>query len=67
MAYIQVFWAVLQVTDLFSYVSLNMTAIRKILKKFAKNAHPVEATEGFLTLRIEHPHDSGWSVLQAGF
>lgn len=82
----------LDITNLTSFVSLNMAAIRKILKKISKNIHsdgphgpgehplansPVQRLvlcmfwgcdsfmhAGLLTLRIEHPHEPGWKVLQ---
>ena len=35
---------------LLQYISLNMKAIRKILKKYAKNVEPTKPTPGFMTL-----------------
>ncbi|PSC71982.1 MFS general substrate transporter [Micractinium conductrix] len=61
--------AVQETTQLLQYISLNMTAIRKILKKFAKNVGGATAAPaaGFLALEIEHPDDPGWRVLQGTF
>lgn len=55
------------VTNLLHYVSLNMIAIRKILKKYAKNVEPIAPVPGCLTLEVEHPDDAKWRVLQGSF
>jgi hypothetical protein len=42
------------------YVSLNMAALRKALKKYAKNvAATNQPLAGFLALEVEHPDDPG--------
>ena len=53
-----------QITRLLSFVSLNMTAIRKILKKMAKHIPPTAPLPGFVALEISSPHDPGWHLLQ---
>jgi len=53
-----------RITDLLQYVSLNMQAIRKILKKFAKHVEPTKPSPGFLALEIQHPHEPGWKMMQ---
>jgi len=40
------------VTHLLEFVSLNMTAVRKILKKFKKHIEPLAPIPGFLTLEV---------------
>jgi hypothetical protein len=55
------------VTNLLQYVSLNMIAIRKILKKYAKNVEPIAPVPGCLTLEVGHPDDAKWRVLQGSF
>lgn len=52
---------------LLEFVSLNMQAMRKILKKFAKNVDPSPPVPGYLALEIHHPHDPGWKVLQGTY
>ena len=56
-----------EVTQLLGYVSLNEAAVRKILKKAAKNLQ-MKATygPGLMSMRIEHPHEPGWKLLQVG-
>ena len=54
----------LRITHLLQYVSLNMQAIRKILKKFAKHVEPTKPAPGFLALEIQHPHEPGWKMMQ---
>lgn len=54
----------LRITNLLQYVSLNMQAIRKILKKFAKHVEPTKPAPGFLALEIQHPHEPGWKMMQ---
>lgn len=56
-----------RITDLLQYVSLNMQAIRKILKKFAKHVEPNKPSPGFLALEIQHPHEPGWKMMQGTF
>ena len=53
------------VTQLLGYVSLNEAAMRKILKKAAKNLQ-MKSTygPGLMSMRIEHPHEPGWKLLQ---
>ncbi|KAI3431392.1 hypothetical protein D9Q98_004446 [Chlorella vulgaris] len=59
---------IVETTQLLQYVSLNMTAIRKALKKYAKNVVATnQPVSGFLALEIEHPNDPGWRVLQGTF
>lgn len=53
-----------RITHLLQYVSLNMQAIRKILKKFAKHVEPNKPAPGFLALEIQHPHEPGWKMMQ---
>lgn len=36
------------ITNLLGFVSLNMAAIRKILKKYAKHAKPLETPQGMI-------------------
>ncbi|KAL3144746.1 hypothetical protein ABBQ38_001867 [Trebouxia sp. C0009 RCD-2024] len=57
----------LRITNLLQYVSLNMQAIRKILKKFAKHVEPTKPAPGFLALEIQHPHEPGWKMMQGTF
>ena len=54
-----------EITNLLNYVSLNMAAVRKILKKFGKHVEPAAPTPGFLALEISHPHDPDFKMLQA--
>jgi SPX domain protein involved in polyphosphate accumulation len=44
------------VTNLLEFVSLNMTAVRKILKKFKKHIEPLAPIPGFLTLEVGPLH-----------
>lgn len=44
----------LEITNLMSYVSLNMAAIRKILKKIAKN------------INADGPHGPGENLIKSG-
>lgn len=53
-----------EVTHLLSYVSLNLTAVRKILKKMAKHIPPEAPTPGYLSLEIRHPHKPGYRLVQ---
>ena len=54
-----------EVTQLLGYVSLNEAAIRKILKKAAKNLEMRSSYgPGLMSMRIEHPHEPGWKLLQ---
>ncbi len=53
-----------EVTDLLSYVSLNLTAVRKILKKMAKHIKPEAPTPGYMSLDIRHPHNPGYRLVQ---
>lgn len=53
-----------KVTHLLSYVSLNLTAVRKILKKMAKHIRPEAPTPGYLSLDIRHPHNPGYRLVQ---
>lgn len=53
-----------EVTRLLNYVSLNLTAVRKILKKLAKHVPPEAPAPGFLSLEITHPHEPGYRLLQ---
>lgn len=55
------------VQHLLEFVSLNMQAMRKILKKLAKNVDPSPPVPGYLALEIHHPHDPGWKVLQGTY
>ncbi|CAL5227554.1 g10545 [Coccomyxa viridis] len=57
----------LDVFHLLGYVSLNMAGFRKMLKKYAKNVEPTKPQPGYLTLRVEHPHEPGWQMLQGTF
>ncbi|BDA46399.1 SPX domain-containing membrane protein At1g63010 [Coccomyxa sp. Obi] len=57
----------LDIFHLLGYVSLNTAALRKILKKYAKNVEPMKPQPGYLTLRVEHPHEEGWKLLQGTF
>ncbi|KAK9906755.1 hypothetical protein WJX75_007454 [Coccomyxa subellipsoidea] len=57
----------LDIFHLLGYVSLNTAALRKILKKYAKNVEPTKPQPGYLTLRVEHPHEPGWKLLQGTF
>ncbi|BDA44398.1 SPX domain-containing membrane protein At4g11810 [Coccomyxa sp. Obi] len=56
-----------EVTHLLSYVSLNLTAVRKILKKMAKHIPPEAPTPGYLSLEIRHPHKPGYRLVQGTF
>ncbi|KAK9915918.1 hypothetical protein WJX75_005971 [Coccomyxa subellipsoidea] len=56
-----------KVTHLLSYVSLNLTAVRKILKKMAKHIRPEAPTPGYLSLDIRHPHNPGYRLVQGTF
>lgn len=49
---------------LLEYVSLNMVAMRKILKKYAKHVEPTKPMEGYCTLEIQHPNDPSWAFVQ---
>eukprot|EP00191_Tetraselmis_sp_GSL018_P010299 CAMPEP_0177603610 /NCGR_PEP_ID=MMETSP0419_2-20121207/15613_1 /TAXON_ID=582737 /ORGANISM="Tetraselmis sp., Strain GSL018" /LENGTH=815 /DNA_ID=CAMNT_0019097411 /DNA_START=392 /DNA_END=2840 /DNA_ORIENTATION=+ len=52
---------------LLEYVSLNMIAMRKILKKYAKHVEPTKPMEGYCTLEIQHPEDPSWAFVQGTF
>ncbi len=41
-----------KVTHLLEFVSLNMAALRKILKKFKKHIEPLAPMQGFLALEV---------------
>ena len=41
-----------EVTHLLEFVSLNMAALRKILKKFKKHIEPLTPTPGFLAIEV---------------
>jgi SPX domain protein involved in polyphosphate accumulation len=51
---------------LLEYVSLNMIAMRKILKKYAKHIEPTKPMDGYCTLEIQHPDDPAWAFVQVG-
>lgn len=44
-----------KVTHLLEFVSLNMAALRKILKKFKKHVEPLAPMPGFLALEVGSP------------
>ena len=52
-----------EVTSLLSFVSLNMRAIRKILKKLSKHVPPSSPMPGYVALEIDHPHEPGNRIL----
>eukprot|EP00884_Botryococcus_braunii_P019635 jgi/Botrbrau1/6355/Bobra.0098s0014.1 len=52
---------------LINYISLNLAAVRKCLKKYAKNAELSPVLPGFLALRIEHPTEKGHIITQGTF
>ncbi|KAK9838252.1 hypothetical protein WJX81_000293 [Elliptochloris bilobata] len=53
------------ITHLLGFISLNLAAVRKILKKYGKSVEASHAAHaGYLSLRIEHPHDAAWSMMQ---
>mmetsp|Transcript_36285 Transcript_36285/g.91638 ORF Transcript_36285/g.91638 Transcript_36285/m.91638 type:complete len:802 (+) Transcript_36285:270-2675(+) len=52
---------------LLEFVSLNMIAMRKILKKFAKHVEPTTPMDGYCTLEIQHPDDPAWAFVQGTF
>ena len=52
-----------EVTSLLSFVSLNMRAIRKILKKLSKHVPPSSPMPGYVALEIGHPHEPGNRIL----
>ena len=41
-----------KVTHLLEFVSLNMAALRKILKKFKKHIEPLAPMQGFMALEV---------------
>ena len=51
-----------QNTHLLEFVSLNMAAVRKILKKLKKHVEPLAPVPGFLCLEIQHPHDPSFKM-----
>jgi len=51
------------VTALLSFVSLNMRAIRKILKKLSKHVPPSTPMPGYIALEIDHPHEPEKRIL----
>lgn len=53
-----------ELASLLQYVSLNMIAMRKILKKYAKHVEPTRPMEGYCTLEIQHPDDPSWAFVQ---
>ncbi|GAB4814007.1 hypothetical protein N2152v2_001053 [Parachlorella kessleri] len=55
-----------EVMQLLRYISLNMAAIRKILKKYAKHSEPQQPAPGYLTLEVEHPYED-WHLVQGSF
>ena len=54
----------LECAYLLHYVSLNMAAVRKILKRMAACVAPLPAAPGQLALQISDPHDAKWTLLQ---
>jgi len=55
-----------EVTHLLGFVGLNLSAVRKILKKMAKHVAPQAPVPGYLALEILNPHDPEYRVLQVG-
>ena len=51
-----------QNTHLLEFVSLNLAAVRKILKKLKKHVEPLAPVPGFLSLEIQHPHDPSFKL-----
>jgi hypothetical protein len=52
---------------LLEFVSVNMVAIRKILKKYAKNVEPLPALPGYLAIEVEHPRQEHPTLQQGSF
>ena len=66
--YLRVRWAAqalaLECSYLLYYVSLNMAAVRKVLKRLSCCVAPLPAASGQLALQISDPHDAKWTMLQ---
>lgn len=56
-----------EIAYLLQYIGLNLVALRKTVKKFAKNVAPDDPVPGYLSLEVGHPDDARWRKVQSTY